>query len=121
MLPSVAMPIAPPSSELVSERADAAPARSGGAEPMVMSAVGVKVGDIATEALAEPPASTASEEGPPIRVMAPNPTDASANPDAITKAGRMRRATTGVKSEPMRKPHDHGSVHMPAWSGDNSS
>ena len=42
------MPSAPPSSEPVSEIPDAAPARSGGAEPTISSVVAMKTGDAAT-------------------------------------------------------------------------
>src|SRR5882762_8312931 len=45
MLPKNAMPSAPPSSAHVSEIPEAAPARSGGAEPMMTSLVSVNSGD----------------------------------------------------------------------------
>jgi hypothetical protein len=45
----IATPNAPPSSELVSDRADAAPARSGGAVPTIRSVASVNVGAIPNE------------------------------------------------------------------------
>ena len=44
MLPISAMPSAPPSSALVSDSAEAAPARSGGADPRMMSVVNAATG-----------------------------------------------------------------------------
>src|SRR2546423_11482587 len=47
MLPKTAMPSAPPNSAHVAEMPEAAPARSGGADPMMTSFVRVKSGDAA--------------------------------------------------------------------------
>jgi hypothetical protein len=44
MLPKTAMPRAPPSSPVVSEIADAAPAHSSGADPTTRSVVSVNTG-----------------------------------------------------------------------------
>ena len=44
MLPSTEMPSAPPSSKAVSDTPDAAPARSGGADPTTSSVVSPKTG-----------------------------------------------------------------------------
>src|SRR5688572_18755840 len=44
ILPNTAIPNAPPNSALVSDIADAAPARSGGADPMIRSVVSVNTG-----------------------------------------------------------------------------
>ena len=43
MLPRIAIPSEPPSSLLVSDIAEAAPARSGGAVVIIMSEVSVKI------------------------------------------------------------------------------
>src|SRR5688572_18915799 len=49
ILPNTAIPSAPPNSADVSEIADAAPARSGGADPMIRSVVKVNTGETPTE------------------------------------------------------------------------
>jgi hypothetical protein len=60
MLPRIAMPSAPPSSELVSDTAAAAPPRSGGAVPTVMSVASVNTGARPSENKADPVTSMAS-------------------------------------------------------------
>src|SRR5256885_2553995 len=122
MLPKNAMPNAPPSSAHVSEMPEAAPARSGGAEPMMTSLVSVKSGDpknVSTNV------ATANSMSPPL----PAPTAASrkyrpadsASPADIRIAGRIRRASAGVSSEPSTNPSAHGSVHRPPCSGESPS
>jgi len=49
MLPRIAIPSAPPSSELVSEIADAAPARSTGALPTIRSVARMITGESPSE------------------------------------------------------------------------
>ena len=60
MLPRTAMPSAPPSSELVSEIADAAPARSTGALPTMMSVARMTTGETPREYMTPPMTMTAS-------------------------------------------------------------
>ena len=62
MLPITAMPSAPPNSELVSDSADAAPARSGGAAVRTMSVVSVTTGVRPSENTTDPATSIASGE-----------------------------------------------------------
>lgn len=59
MVPRIAIPAAPPSSELVSEIAAAAPARSGGAVPTTKSVASVKTGASPSEKMTDAVTSTA--------------------------------------------------------------
>ena len=121
MLPNTAMPSAPPNSALVSEMADAAPARSGGAEPMIRSVVSVNTGARPSEKIVEPTANVAKLVDASMRVNSANPSGPTARPPAITNAGRMRRTTIGVSIDPTTNASAHGSVHRPAANGDSPS
>jgi hypothetical protein len=57
----------------------------------------------------------------PSRVNRASPAAASARPAAMTKAGRIRRASTGVSRDPRMNPAEAGSIHTPAASGDRPS
>ncbi len=115
------MPSAPPNSELVSEIAEAAPARAGGAAPMARSAATVNTGASPTENTTDPVTRTASPEAASTWVSSPTPTAASVSPPAITNAGRMWRTSSGVSMDPRMTPPPEGTVHRPARSGDSPS
>src|ERR671915_846174 len=118
MLPNTAIPSAPPSSAAVSEIPAAAPARSGGAEPMIRSFVNVKSGEVPSENSTDARAITQNPASPSIWVNIPNPTAAMASPPAINGAGRIRRTMIGVTFEPTTNASAQGSVHRPASSGE---
>src|SRR6266568_1497657 len=121
MTPRMAMPSAPPNSAAVSESADAAPARSGGADPTTRSVVRVSTGARPSENTTDPVTRRASPAVLPTRVNNPRPTAASVKLAAMTKAGRNRRASAGVSKDPATKPAEDGSIHRPAASGDRPS
>ena len=115
------MPSAPPSSALVSERAEAEPARSGGAAPRTMSVTRVTDGERPIENITDATTIVPTPEETPTRVSTQNPAAARTRPAAISGAGRNRRARTGVTSEPRMNPNDHGSVQSPDSSGERPS
>ena len=117
MLPNTAMASAPPNSALVSEIADAAPARSGGAEPTTMSVVSVNTGAMPSEKIVEPMANIAKPVDASSAMNIANPMALATRPPAITNAGRIRRTTIGASIEPTTKANAHGSVHNPARNG----
>jgi hypothetical protein len=94
------MPSAPPNSELVSEIAAAAPARSGGAAPTIMSAASVYTGARPKAKTTAPVTRVASADSPSTRVSTAKPAPASAKPPAITDPGGIRRTNKGVNSAP---------------------
>src|SRR5688572_29285856 len=119
MLPNSAIPSAPPNSAEVSERPEAAPARSGGADPMMRSVVRVKTGDEPIEntnvAIAK---YTIVVAGPtPATITSPRPE--SANPQPMRCEGRTRRASLGVTNDPTMNASIHGNIHSPASNGDS--
>ena len=110
MLPRIAMPSAPPSSAPVSEMPDAAPARSGGADPTISSVVRVNTGARPSEMMTDADhdereagvsASTRVEHrrGRPPRAPSPPP---------ITKAGRTRRDEPGREHRADDEPDRRG-------------
>src|SRR5687768_16458502 len=111
MLPSTAMPSAPPSSEQVSDSADAAPEREGGADPTISSVAMPATGESPSAKTVEPATITPSD---PARAITPKPTAASASPPAITNAGRTPGKASGASMAPAMKPADDGSDHKPA-------
>ena len=115
------MPSAPPNSELVSEIPAAAPARSGGAAPTMMSVASVNTGARPRAKTTEPLTTVASPSSPLTWASNTKPAAASTSPAAITEAGRLRRTNSGVSSEPTMKPAADGSVQRPASKGDNPS
>jgi hypothetical protein len=114
------MPSAPPNSALVSDRAAAAPARSGGAAPVTRSAARVSTGARLSENTTEP-ATRRVRPAVPSWVNSPNPAAARVSPAAMTKAGRTRRVSTGVSMAPRTDPAEAGSIHRPAARGDRPS
>ena len=122
MLPITAMPSAPPNSLLVSDNADAAPARSGGAAPSTMSVVNVTTGVSPIEKTIEPATSIASGEATSsTSASSTKPAAETAMPPAITLAGWKRRTIAGVNIEPTMKASADGNPHRPACSGDRPS
>src|ERR671914_2735298 len=95
MLPNTAIPRAPPSSAAVSEMPAAAPARSGGAAPMIRSLVRVNSGAVPSENSTDPRTMTPNPDPLSSWVNTANPTAAMASPPAISGAGRMRRGGSG--------------------------
>ena len=63
ILPRIERPSAPPSSEAVSEMPDAAPARSGGADPTISSVVSENTGARPSEMMIEPMTTAGSPFG----------------------------------------------------------
>src|SRR6266545_879948 len=111
MLPRMAMPSAPPSSAPVSEIPEAAPARSGGAEPTIRSVVAVNTGASPSDTTSEAPARiarSASADPLPTWVRAPRPTAAMPRPAPITQAGRRWRVIRGARLEPTMNPPADG-------------
>ena len=115
------MPSAPPNSALVSASADAAPACSGGAAPTARSVAKVSTGATASWNTANPVTRIPRPPALPSWVNRPNPAAPSARPAARTKAGRIRRASTGVSMDPRMNAAEAGSMHRPAASGDRPS
>ncbi len=118
ILPMTAMPRAPPSSPVVSEIADAAPARSGGADPTTKSVVSVNTGARPKDEMTNPVARKRNDVDASIWISNPNPIAATARPPAIIGIGLTRRTILGVKVDPTTNAKAHGSIHMPASSGD---
>ena len=96
------MPSAPPSSELVSAIAEAAPARSGGAAAMIRSVLSVSAGatqrSTRTTRSPAPPGRMAA----PAWVSSPKPSAASARPAAT----HQRRAEPAHQQRRQRRPGD---------------
>ena len=78
------MPNVPPSSLPVSEMPEAAPARSGGAEPTIRSVVAVNTGASPRETTQEAATRIVRSADPPTRVSTPRPMAASPRPAPIT-------------------------------------
>ena len=114
------MPSAPPNSEQVSEIAAAAPARSGGAAPMMRSFARVNTGERPSENTTVLTTRMASPEVP-IPPIATNPAAAMTRPPHMRKAGRTRRARIGESIDPATKPRARGIDQSPAASGDRPS
>src|SRR6266566_1682101 len=111
MLPSRAIPSAPPSSVPVSDSPEATPARSGGTAPTIWSVARVTTGETPTASRTEPVTRTASP-APPLpgsQARAARPAAAIASPDAIVIPAPRRRATAGGElgagDEPGRRRH----------------
>src|SRR5882672_73407 len=121
MLPRMAMPAAPPSSEHVSEIADAAPARSGGAAPMMMAFASVNTGERPRENTMVLATTMGSPEVPSTRASHANPAEEMTRPTAIRTTGRTRRARTGDNMDPNTKPRANGIDHRPALIGERPS
>ncbi len=111
------MPIAPPSSYPVSEMAEAAPARAGGAAVRMTSFVSVSAKPIPSPSSTEMTANTAS--GVPARSWVPSayPAAARISPKATTTRTGTRRANAGEASEPITVANASGSSHAPARAG----
>jgi len=97
MLPKTAMPRAPPSSPVVSEIADAAPVRFGGADPTTRSVVSVNTGTRPKDEMTNHVAGKRNDVDASICMSNPNPTAATARPPAMTDIGGIRRTILGVK------------------------
>ena len=120
MLPRIEIPSAPPSSAPVSEIPDAAPARSGGADPTMSSVVSPKTGARPSEMTTE----RDHDDREPVRrrrpgSAAPSPTAATreARRHEVRRAGR-RGTIRGAAFEPTMKPIADGTDQRPASSGD---
>ncbi len=118
MLPSTAIPSAPPNSAPVSEIAEAAPAFSGGAEPTIRSVATAATGDSPSEKTTDPATSAASESA---WLSTAKPAAESSSPPAITSAGRIALTSRAVSIAPATNPSDDGSDQRPASSGDMPS
>src|SRR5688572_26681558 len=113
ILPSTAMPNAPPNSELVSESAPAEPARSGGTALKIKSVINVNNGASPTEKRIE----LATIEIKPNRsacARITKPIAAKISPVAMIDVGLKYVVSFGVYIDPTIKPTDHGNVHSPA-------
>ena len=117
MLPSMAIPRAPPSSAPVSDIPEAAPAFSGGALPTTSSVVSVNTGDRASEITTEPTTTNPRPWLVPTWVSASSPPDAAASEVPSTNDGRKRWTKCGETFDPMMNPAAEGSDHRPASSG----
>src|SRR4051794_9340143 len=112
-LPRIAMPSAPPSSELVSEIAAAAPAASGGAAPTIRSVPSVTTGASPSENRIDPGTNRAGRAGDGGERRGARGADGASRAARAT-AGRTWRAIAGARGEPTMNPADQGSVHKPA-------
>src|SRR4029453_15902932 len=121
MLPKMAMPSAPPNSALVSDMADAAPARSGGAAPMIRSVVNVNTGDVPSEKIIEASANDANPVPESKPVIIQKPMADRETPTGMKTAGRTIRARGGVTKDPTTNASAHGTVQRPASNGDSPS
>src|SRR6266536_108788 len=118
MLPRIAMPSAPPSSVLVSESADAAPARSGGAALMIRSDVKVITTPKAIIMMTQE-ATTIGSDATPAWVSSAKATATATNPTHTIGPGRHRRTSAGASIEPAIEVMAPGSDQTPASNGDN--
>ena len=84
MVPRIARPRAPPSSELVSEMPEAAPARSGGALPTARSAANVNSGARPSERMTTPATTSPGPPVAPACISSAMPTTATRIPPSIT-------------------------------------
>src|SRR3954465_12734015 len=98
--------------------AAAAPARSGGALPIIMSVASVNTGEEPTEMMIIATTMRTGLESTVSRGGLPGPAAAIAMPDAITYAGRNLRTTNGLRMEATIKPPANGIAQKPASSGD---
>ena len=121
MLPKIAMPRAPPSSDPVSEIPEAAPACSRGADPTISSVVAVNTGANPSETITEAVITSVRSSVPSTPVSIARPTAPIARPAPITYAGRTRRRIQGATWDPTMKPTADGNDHRPASSGDSPS
>src|SRR6185436_3842920 len=121
MLPRTAIPSAPPSSELVSDKADAAPALYIGALPTIRSVVRITTGDMPSEYTMEATRSSVRLGLWPSRDKRRNPKTDKARPPLITRAEPNRRATLGTSKDPTMYAHINGTVQRPASRGDRPS
>ena len=119
MLPKIAMPSAPPNSALVSEIADAAPARSGGADPTTRSVVSVNTGARPSANIVEPTANIANPVDASMRVNIANPIAAEreAAGHHERRADPPHEHAVSASNRP-RSARAHGTVHRPARNGD---
>ena len=113
MLPRIEIPSAPPSSDAVSEMPDAAPARSGGADPTISSVVSPKTGPKPSEMTTDDRTMIARPSGPPTRVRIASPAAARASPEPMIHAGRTRWTIRGAMFEPTTNPIADGTDHRP--------
>jgi hypothetical protein len=77
----------------------------------------VNTGDSPSERTTYPVTTTAGPSDCPICVRTAKPAAATAKPQAMTRVGRIRRATTGASIDPMMNARPEGTVQSPAWRG----
>jgi hypothetical protein len=100
---------------------DAAPARSGGADPTISSVVAMKTGERPSEMMIEAPTMIGRSIDPPTCVSATRPSAHMASPAPTTYAGRNRARIRGATCDPTMNPAADGSDHSPASRGDRPS
>ena len=114
MLPRIAMPNAPPSSEPVSESEAAVPARSGGDEPTMKSVARVNTGEVPIEKRLKADTSRIRSESPFRKSKSENPAAATNNPIRVMLIGLMDFVINGVDIDPTINPKADGKPHNPA-------
>ena len=115
------MPSAPLNSALVSEMAEAAPVRSGGAVVMMISLPSVNTGASARLISTVAAISTCRPKRWSMKPSIRKASAATLRPTIRMRGTERPRASRGASSEPTRKPADHGTVASPACSGDRPS
>src|SRR6478752_6235398 len=101
MLPSTATPSARPSSAAVSEIADAAPARSGGADDTIKSVVSVIVTEIPAKMTAIAVATVAAPGATLSANIIAKPIMLTITPEQTTRATGQRRIRRGAIRQPI--------------------
>ena len=96
---------------------DAAPARSGGADPTISSVVSPNTGARPSEMITEAITSWTSPSVVGTRASRNRPSDPNARPPLIRYAGLTRWTIRGAACEPTMNPIAEGSDSRPAWNG----
>src|SRR5262249_36368975 len=98
--------------------ADTVPARSGGAEPMMVSVVNVAAADPPRAHRVQPSATTTAACAPPTRACTANPTAATDSSPARATGKPSRCDKTGLNIGPAIASAEAGSESSPACKGD---
>src|SRR3954452_8958125 len=111
------MPNAPPSSVAVSDRADAAPARSTGAAATTMSVPNAPTGATPNPMSDVPITNNAKLERGPSGATTITPTAARPSPAATTSPGEVRRESQGASIAATISAITSGNSHSPVTKG----
>ena len=92
---------------------------SGGADPTTRSVVSMNIGVKTKDDMTNPIDRKRNEIDASICISIPNPTAVTARPPAIINIGGILRTIIGVIVDPTTNARAHGSIQIPASSGDN--